>query len=359
MIVKNKINWHVYIVAIYIGFFNLYLLSIDQIIVPGKKIKKNKNKNKNQIKENIINTMNYIKDIDIYTKPKKTNMIIENLSNSAQERYKLENNFVTGIVKDPQFKKNIEIEKIEHLTFEFIINNYDFIEQYMKNEKIIENSPQYALFLLFFEKNLKKGLKMQTSLEKALLKTKNINFEKNFTIIEFIYKMKEINTLQKHKFDNNAQNILNKIILFNHEDKIELDRAINRLYNFSNRHPVLIIIEQYHKNNFTIKENNNTYGELGPDKEIYQKIFFNKNKLEEIENQDRNLLSRRHMPETKPKNIFYYAAFPYNNSNIITYKIFKENNKKPETQKIENIIKNLDSNYFYSISILTEKDLKN
>jgi hypothetical protein len=342
----NLLKLHIVILVV---FLNQFIIASNSI--PGRKIKKQKAYEKKLIKKNILRTVSHFLDTPTnkyISLEKNTN--IDNLSQSAQERYKLENNFIQGS-SEGDSKNLIDINK-KNMTYllPFLQSNR-FIKNYLAQSSVFEDSLDYYFVLLLLNKYILEGNTIQESLMQAIFKVKkySIYFE---GIIPLLENLKINNNLS----DDIVIKVLNRILLYNGSDKIEIDRAINRFYNIANREPVILIIEQCNKNDFTINENNNTYGELGPSKDIYQKLIYDKTKLGEEKMRDYFQLSRRNIANNRAIKIKYYFVVPKIKSNIVEYMTINQKTKKEE--KIETIINNLDSNYFYSLSLLSEKELQ-
>lgn len=345
----KKINNNFFnIVAAFLIAMSLLLnITFSNTDIPGKKIKKQKTYKKEQIKKNILNTITKIESLPIHYNNNPSNPIIENLSQSAQERYKLENNYTFGNIA---VNNTIILpsQKKSFFALPFIQKNYAFINNYLTVNNIEMGNISYYFTLLLLYKNLITGNKLKESLNKAIFQIKKSPPINGNGIISLLCNNK------KYPDDQMIENI-NNIILYNGSNPIEIDRAINRLYNNAKRKPVLLIIDQYDKNNFTIKENNNTYGELAPSKDIYQKIINDKTKLEDQKMRDRFQLLRRNISIYPPIQTKYFLAIPKIKSNIVEYMTLEKNrDEEIEIKKIETIINNLNKDYFYSLSIITD-----
>jgi hypothetical protein len=348
IIKKNFFTLLIVNVIILKVFFGQLIAKDD---IPGRKIKKQKAYEKKLIKKNILITAaNLLGNNNRGNKEiVQKNINIDNLSQSAQDRYKLENNFIQGVV-------SVEDKKLIHSSknntdyiLPFLKTNYGFIEKYLLDNNIQKNSLLYYITLLFLNNTIAQGNNLKKSLAEVVLKIKN--YPDNFQgIIDCLQKLDN-----NFQFDDIKIKLLKNTLLYNGSDRIEIDRVINRFYNNANRQPVVLIIQQYSKNDFTIKENNTTYGELAPSKDIYEKLVHNKKKLEDENMRDYFQLSRRDMPEKKPNTIEYYIVVPKIKSNITEYMTIDRQTQA--IKKIETIINNLDRDYFYSLSVMTEKEL--
>ncbi len=317
----------------------------------GKKIKTTKSNEKKLIKKEIINTAYSLKKaIKNYKIETNKNINLEKLSISAEEKYKLDNNYIQGNIINTI---NIIPKKNKISTIQFIEKNYNFIENFFINHNIQNDNLNFYIALLILNNKIKSGENIYQALNETLIHIKKYNI--NFTsILSYLYNTKNKN-INNIFYDDQIIHMIQQILIYNGSNHIEIERAINRFYNIANREPVILIIEQHNKEQFEIKENNNTYGELTPDKSIYQKLVYNKNKLENEQMRDHFKLLRRNMPEQNPIKTEYYLVDPKIDSNIVQY-ITLENDK---TKNIEAIINNLNKDYFYSLYIIKTKDLKN
>ena len=343
------------IISISIFFNTLILMDF----IPGKKIKTQKNPQKELIKKNILNTISKIKNLrDNFDRSSNLSkeLAIENLSPSAQERYKLENNYIEGnITVNNTELKNIN-KKDSKFILPFIKKNYFFIENFLATHNILKNTFQYYCALLSLNNYLIQGYTIKDSLNKIVKEIKSSSIHSD-GFINFLYKLKTKNNLND-TYDNQMILLLNKILLYNGSDNIEVERAINRFYNNANRKPGILIIEQYEKNNFTIKENNNTYGELAPSKDIYQKLIYDKTKLETEIMRNRFQLLRRNISEEGPIKSSYYLTAPKIKNNIVEYFVITDESEKAITiNKIEDVIKNLTKDFYYILYFIEEKEL--
>lgn len=206
-----------------------------------------------------------------------------------------------------------------------------------------------SVFFLLLNRYVSQGYNFKDALESI-----SIRLKKQHLFFEGVMQLFE-NLNNSDFYDDFIVNILQNTLIFNGSDKIEKDRAINRFYNYADRNPVMLIIQQYNKNDFTIKENNSTYGELSPSKDIYQKLIYDKTKLESNAMRNYFQLSRRDMPDKKPIKIIYNIVVPKIKSNITEYIAIDV--ETFDIKKIETIINKLDPDYFYSLSVISEKQL--
>jgi hypothetical protein len=338
--------------------FTFSSLRADVYEVPGKKIKKTKSRVKNEIKANIINTISFLKHESSLPKEKNRGEgLIEKLSQSAKDRYLLHNNYVIGDASKLNIVAPDTILSLAN-SISFFQKNYNYIKGFMIKHNIQLHSIFNAAFLIHVNNLIKLGWGLQSSLYKALTYLHLYNCFNN-GILKGLYRLKnqvyDASDEQKEIFDNKAKVMLNNILLFNGSNKIERDRAINRLYNNANRKSAILIIEKYDKNDVSFLEPNNTYGELAPSKDIYEKVLFKKSVLEDAEMRDRFSLRRREMPEITPKNIDFFTIIPKINNNIVEYYVLDEGDEnKLEIKKIEALINALDENAVYCLSIVTD-----
>lgn len=347
-IIKKKFfNFLIINVIILTMFFSQLIAKND---IPGRKIKKQKNNDKRLIKKEILKTAAIFLDNNFNKEStREKNVNIDNLSQSAQDRYKLENNFIQGTIQR-DYNKIIDVNKKNtENTLLFLKKNYNVIKDYLEVHNSISDSFLDNIILLLLNRYISQGY----SLKDALMAI-SVRLKKNPVIFEGIIQLLE-NINNSNLYDDAIITILKNTLIYNGSDKIETDRAINRFYNYANRHPVVLVIQQYNKNDFTIKENNSTYGELSPSKDIYQKLIYDKKKLENSGMRNYFQLSRRDMPEKKPIKIMYNLVVPNIRSNIIEYMTI--DTQTMSLKKIETIINNLDRDYFYSLSVITEKEL--
>lgn len=343
-----------YIIKLNLFLILFFLISVySSIAVKGKKIKNHKTSEKVEIKKNIKNTMlklkNFPESNDIIKNKNKT-VNTEKLSQSAKERYQLKNYYIQTNDNNV-IDKNIYIQN-EPTAFPFIIKNYEFIQNYFKINNIDPLQHEFKIGLLLLNKYLTSGLPLKKSLIKLLEKIKKIKIPEKTTIFDLIKIKNKNNINEKNENDSKIVNIINKTVIYNGKNKIEKERAINKLYNNIERKEGLLIIQKFNNKNFTIKEQNNTYGDLSPSKDIYEKLIDNKNILYDGENNNKFLIPHRNLPETTPETTEFYSIYPQIKSNMVQYYSVNSNSSHDTLtiNKIEDIINNLDYDFFYVIT---------
>lgn len=324
----------------------------------GRKIKKNKSPIKNKIKKSIKNNMN---NNFFYTGLKKSEKL-ENLSQSAIERYKLNNIFINSNIES-SFSNKYSTTKKTYIT-DYLMNNYKKIILLMNqaNINILKNNFESNIFFLYYINSILRGENLQSSFFNSI---KKINYIKKNNLLGSIsdisnilqVKKSKVNPFEEKTFDSFAIRLLKKSLIWNGSNETEIGRLLNTIYDYSNRDPVIITISSYPSSDMNAQEANTTYGELGVGKDAYRNILFNKNMLNSPDSRGEFDMLHRNIPDGRPQQILSFLIIPEIRSNIVEYFVILDDINKIEKIKIDEIIKKLDKNFFYLISIFNQNDI--
>jgi len=316
----------------------------------GKLIKTHKSELKNKIEENIEKN---IEELFKTVTDQKVTMDKSFLSASAMSRYCGQSYYIK---KDPLYNSIINDQQISKkscnqnntILFNFLSDKIAGIENKIQKTYPLQSILFQKYILLLLINNILQGQSIAASLPEI----KSAPLLKNNIIALLLAKKTVASAFAKNDFDRTAEEILLKTFICNGADRVEKDRITNRIINSAARKPILIITELFDPNNFTQAEVNNTFGEMTPSRDIYQKILFNPNQYYKT-TEARYQMMHRNIPDQKGTCSFY-IAIPLIADNMVTYYIM-ENGKKI---KLNEFINSVTKNKFFMFTILSANDAR-
>lgn len=292
----------------------------------NKKIKSTKSPIKKKIYQSIreqldnqtISNKNYR-----INQEKKNIPIRDDYSETMQERIKIKEIYNTKNKENPT-KETVNQKKKSNTINHFLIKNYSLIQKKLENNfNINKNSLFFSIALPIISHLISQGKDLSESITVAgqLITTSSfykINQNKNTNLILpylFDYQNNIIDEKEIDTYNKIATHILDNSIIFNPNNTIETERAINKLYNNLKRKNASIIVSLYDKTSFKSPELLETYGALEINKDIYRDLL----KLP-ADSIDRQQIKTRSIKNLKnPTTEQYYSLFSELRQSIINY----------------------------------------
>lgn len=283
----------------------------------------------------------------------------ENLSPSLQEKINIEKVF--GILHKTKEKKKNSIPLSQHteqsdlLQIHFLSKHNDSIDGQLAMQEIFQGTLFYSFAYFFIHEYLKEGKTLKESIEIAIQIITNSHFfaycKKNHTdsILNYLTTIQDHYFLTENKtsqYNNIVEKILNNIRIFNCNNKIEKERALNQFYNIASRKNIIGVFSGYNKTKFSSTELMTTYGDMSIDKNIYNNFLL---PMGTTTIKDHSLFKKRSfllLGKKEKQETFYFIAS--NKNNIAQY--FTPQKKLGETS-IEGIFDDI-TNKKYSICSL-------
>lgn len=320
----------------------------------GKKIKEHKSPIKNTIAEKIDTN---IGSLFHSMTDQKSSLDVSDLSASALSRYCGKTYYIQSsnldqtIIGEKTYDNNI-CQKDNSLLFYFLNKNLSRIK--MKIDQLYPQANQFQkqYYLLLFINKILQGEPSRT-IQKEMIPLPLHLSEFDITAL-LVYKKKFITSDKQDLFDQKAENLLLQTFIFNDTDKVEKDRVSNRITYVGQRNPLMLIITKYDKSTFTPQECLNTFGEMTPSRDIYQKLLFTPATSYYNVTEGTYQMLHRNIPDKKYTNISYALAIPEIHDNMVTYYIFENSN----TIKLNEYIKNFNNDQMIIISALQFKQLQ-